>query len=210
MDNLIAEGKAKPFIIVMDNGTWAMPGQARPAAPPAGGRARAAAGQLAAAGVGRQVFRRGRRAQRRPSVGASLRLCDNRLNMLLTGFDGARESGEGAELLGIEPLEEYATAPGGAADARAARRRPVPALTSSAWPRMQARFVEIYTALEDDARAGEPTSARRRVAARQLPHHLAAIRDIRHDLPPSFYRRLPRSPPTSLPACPGSTPWRAS
>jgi len=32
MDNLIAEGKAKPFIIVMDNGTWSM------AAPPAGGR----------------------------------------------------------------------------------------------------------------------------------------------------------------------------
>jgi enterochelin esterase-like enzyme len=36
VDNLIAEGKAKPFIIVMDNGTWAMPGQARPAAPPPG------------------------------------------------------------------------------------------------------------------------------------------------------------------------------
>jgi len=30
MDNLIAEGKAKPFIIVMDNGTWSMPGQTRP------------------------------------------------------------------------------------------------------------------------------------------------------------------------------------
>ena len=30
MDNLIAEGKAKPFIIVMDNGTWRMPGQDRP------------------------------------------------------------------------------------------------------------------------------------------------------------------------------------
>jgi len=30
MDNLIAEGKAKPFIIVMDNGTWRMPGQNRP------------------------------------------------------------------------------------------------------------------------------------------------------------------------------------
>jgi enterochelin esterase-like enzyme len=29
MDNLIAEGKAKPFIIVMDNGTWRMPEQAR-------------------------------------------------------------------------------------------------------------------------------------------------------------------------------------
>ncbi|MBP7571137.1 MAG: esterase [Acidobacteria bacterium] len=36
MDNLIAAGKAKPFIIVMENGTWRMPGQARPAAPPAG------------------------------------------------------------------------------------------------------------------------------------------------------------------------------
>ncbi len=30
MDNLIAEGKARPFIIVMDNGTWSMPGQDRP------------------------------------------------------------------------------------------------------------------------------------------------------------------------------------
>jgi enterochelin esterase family protein len=36
MDNLIAAGRARPFIIVMDNGTWAMPGQSRPAAPPAG------------------------------------------------------------------------------------------------------------------------------------------------------------------------------
>ena len=30
MDNLIAEGKAKPFIIVMDNGTWRMPGKNAP------------------------------------------------------------------------------------------------------------------------------------------------------------------------------------
>jgi enterochelin esterase-like enzyme len=33
MDNLIAEGKAKPFIIVMDNGTWRTPGKERPAGP---------------------------------------------------------------------------------------------------------------------------------------------------------------------------------
>jgi len=33
MDNLIAERKAVPFIIVMDNGTWRMPGQTRPATP---------------------------------------------------------------------------------------------------------------------------------------------------------------------------------
>lgn len=30
MDNLIAEGKAKPFIIVMDNGTWRMPETSTP------------------------------------------------------------------------------------------------------------------------------------------------------------------------------------
>jgi len=33
VDNLIAEGKAKPFIIVMDNGTWAMPAPPRNNAP---------------------------------------------------------------------------------------------------------------------------------------------------------------------------------
>jgi enterochelin esterase-like enzyme len=36
MDNLIAEGKAKPFIIVMDNGTWRSPEKA--GIPQAGGR----------------------------------------------------------------------------------------------------------------------------------------------------------------------------
>jgi enterochelin esterase-like enzyme len=36
MDNLIAEGKARPFIIVMDNGTWAMTGGPRPPRPAAG------------------------------------------------------------------------------------------------------------------------------------------------------------------------------
>jgi enterochelin esterase-like enzyme len=40
MDNLIAEGKANPFIIVMDNGTWARPAQApgQGQAPQGGGR----------------------------------------------------------------------------------------------------------------------------------------------------------------------------
>ena len=33
MDNLIAEGKARPFIIVMDNGTWSMSAQSRPPRP---------------------------------------------------------------------------------------------------------------------------------------------------------------------------------
>lgn len=47
MDNLIAEGKAVPFIIVMDNGSWRMPGQAGPPRP--GDRA---AGHLASSGLG--------------------------------------------------------------------------------------------------------------------------------------------------------------
>jgi len=36
MDNLIAEGKAKPFIIVMDNGSWSMQGPPRGERPVAG------------------------------------------------------------------------------------------------------------------------------------------------------------------------------
>ena len=38
MDNLLAEGKAVPFIIVMDNGSWTMPRPAAPAAAPQGQR----------------------------------------------------------------------------------------------------------------------------------------------------------------------------
>lgn len=36
LDNLVAEGKAKPFIIVMDNGAWTMPAGTRPPAPQGG------------------------------------------------------------------------------------------------------------------------------------------------------------------------------
>src|SRR5438270_920569 len=51
MDNLIAEGKAKPFIIVMSN-SYLVTGGAGPGrgGPPGGGRAPAAAGQPGAAG----------------------------------------------------------------------------------------------------------------------------------------------------------------
>ncbi|MBQ4525578.1 MAG: endo-1,4-beta-xylanase [Bacteroidaceae bacterium] len=38
MDNLIAEGKAEPFIIVMDNGTWAMPQRPQAQGAPQGPR----------------------------------------------------------------------------------------------------------------------------------------------------------------------------
>jgi len=42
MDNLIAEGKARPFIIVMDNGSWTMPNQERPRRGEGGPRRRGA------------------------------------------------------------------------------------------------------------------------------------------------------------------------
>jgi hypothetical protein len=54
MDNLIAEGKARPFIIVMDNGTWRMPGNARPA--------------RASAPAGRGLRRAGPTASRKPCL----------------------------------------------------------------------------------------------------------------------------------------------
>jgi enterochelin esterase family protein len=44
MDNLIADGKSVPFIIVMDNGTWAMP------------RSRRAPGTVASSGLGRRFY----------------------------------------------------------------------------------------------------------------------------------------------------------
>ena len=53
MDNLIAEGKATPFIIVMENGTWAMPGMQRPRPPAPAPGAAPAAGAAQAAGPGR-------------------------------------------------------------------------------------------------------------------------------------------------------------
>ena len=110
--------------------------------------------------------------------------------MLLTGFDGARESGEGAELLGIEPLEEYARRLAalltpGRQRARGARAH-LQRLAAHAGALRQ-----IYTALEDDARAGEATPPAAEWLLDNFHIISAAIRDIRGDLPPSFYRRLP-------------------
>ena len=55
MDNLLAEGKAVPFIIVMDNGSWTMPRPAAPAAgAPQGQRPQGAQGQRPQGGQGGQ------------------------------------------------------------------------------------------------------------------------------------------------------------
>ena len=59
MDNLIAEGKAEPFIIVMDNGTWAMPQRPQAQGAPQGPRPQGAP----------QGFGQGQRPQGAPQGG---------------------------------------------------------------------------------------------------------------------------------------------
>jgi cyclic beta-1,2-glucan synthetase len=98
----------------------------------------------------------------------------------------------GIELLGIELLEEHARR---LAALFTIARRP-PRSSSRAHLRRlkqnRQRLSSIYTALSDDARRGEPPSP----AAEWLldNYHIvsAAARDVVRDLPPSFFRRLPR------------------
>ena len=99
------------------------------------------------------------------------------------------------ELLGIEPLEDYA--------------RRLAALLTAATPGRLRRLAgdghhlarlrddmrvlrDVYVALSDDARRGEDTSPAAEWLLDNFPTIAAAARDIRHDLPVGFYRRLPR------------------
>ena len=98
------------------------------------------------------------------------------------------------ELLGIEPLEDYA--------------RRLAALLTAATPGRLRRLAgdghhlarlrddmrvlrDVYVALSDDARRGEDTSPAAEWLLDNFPTIAAAARDIRHDLPVGFYRRLP-------------------
>ncbi|MBP1636180.1 MAG: glycosyltransferase 36, partial [Acidobacteria bacterium] len=110
--------------------------------------------------------------------------------MTLKGFDGARESGEGAELLGLERLEEYARRL--AALLTPERQRPSgrPAHLRALGEDARA-LRRVYTALEEDARAGEATPPAAEWLLDNFHVVAAAIRDVRSDLPPAFYRRLP-------------------
>src|SRR3954466_1331753 len=95
------------------------------------------------------------------------------------------------ELLGIEPLEEHA-------------RRLAVLLTVSLRQRGDSRahlkrlrqhaqtLRQVYTALAEDAKRGEPSSPAAEWLLDNFHIVVAALRDIRHDLPPGFFRRLPR------------------
>jgi cyclic beta-1,2-glucan synthetase len=96
----------------------------------------------------------------------------------------------GMDLLGIEPLEEHARRL--AALLAVVRRRRGPGRAHLRHLNDHARVLrEAYTGLTEDARGAEPPVP----AAEWLldNYHVisAAILDVRHDLPSSFYRRLP-------------------
>jgi cyclic beta-1,2-glucan synthetase len=96
----------------------------------------------------------------------------------------------GIELLGIEPLEEHAR--------RLAALLTVSQRTRGSSHAHQKRLRQnsrtlrqVYTALADDAKRGEPSSPAAEWLLDNFHIVVAALRDIRHDLPPAFLRRLP-------------------
>jgi cyclic beta-1,2-glucan synthetase len=107
-----------------------------------------------------------------------------------TGFRGPRALGNGEELLSIELLEEHARrlaallsiAPRGGGSGRAHLRQ--------LKEHMRA-LRDVYGALAADARQ-EAVSPAAEWLLDNFHIISAAARDIHHDLPPSFFRRLPR------------------
>ena len=95
-----------------------------------------------------------------------------------------------ADLLGLEALEAHARRLAALLTVRRGRRG-----TDSGHLRRlreHARALRgAYTALTDDARRGEPTSPAAEWFLDNFHIITAAVRDIQHDLPPSFFRRLP-------------------
>jgi cellobiose phosphorylase len=96
-----------------------------------------------------------------------------------------------AELLGIELLEEHARRL--AASLTVGRTRGARSRTHLKRLKQHMRVLrEVYSALAADARTGEAPSP----AAEWLLDNFfvvsSAARDVRHDLPPAFFKRLPR------------------
>jgi cyclic beta-1,2-glucan synthetase len=95
------------------------------------------------------------------------------------------------ELLGLEHLEEHARRLA-ALLAFASRRR---GGSRSHLRRLDdhARALrEVYTTLTEDARTGESPSPAAEWLLDNFHIISATVRDVQHDLPPSFSRRLPR------------------
>jgi cyclic beta-1,2-glucan synthetase len=95
-----------------------------------------------------------------------------------------------ADLLGLEPLEAHARRLAALLTVR--RRRLGGGRAHLRRLREHARALrDIYTALNEDARRGEPPSPAAEWLLDNFHSIMAAVRDVQHDLPPSFFRRLP-------------------
>ena len=95
------------------------------------------------------------------------------------------------ELLGIEPLEQHARRLAALLTVSHGRRR----LGSTHLKALRddtRALREAYRSLADDATRGEPSSPAAEWLLDNFHIVIAAIRDINHDLPPTFFRRLPR------------------
>jgi len=93
------------------------------------------------------------------------------------------------DLLGIEPLEEHARRLAALLAISPSRRGRAAHLTTLR--RHTTTLRRVYRALSADVAHGEPSSPAAEWLLDNFYTVLAAIRDIHHDLPPSFFRRLP-------------------
>ena len=95
------------------------------------------------------------------------------------------------ELLGIEPLEQHARRLAALLTVSHGRRRG--GRTHVKALREHSRALRAaYTSLAEDATRGEPSSPAAEWLLDNFHIVIAALRDINHDLPPTFFRRLPR------------------
>jgi cyclic beta-1,2-glucan synthetase len=100
-------------------------------------------------------------------------------------------SDAGVELLGIEPLEEHARRLAALLAVKTRRYMSGRAHLKRLDAHMHA-LRAVYVALNDEARRGERPSPAAEWLLDNFHVISSAARDIRHDVPPAFYRRLPR------------------
>src|ERR1044071_6581222 len=93
------------------------------------------------------------------------------------------------DLLGIEPLEEHARRLAALLAISPSRRGRAAHLTMLR--RHTATLRRVYTSLSADVAHGEPSSPAAEWLLDNFHIVLAALHDIQHDLPASFFRRLP-------------------
>ena len=108
------------------------------------------------------------------------------------GESAARSTAGRIELLGIEPLQQHARRLAALFTVSQSTRGPRSGAHLKRLRDHTRALRHIYTALNDDAKLGEPSSPAAEWLLDNFHLVVAAIRDIHHDLPTPFFRRLPR------------------